>query len=727
MKPRKAAVLAALLLLAAALLALDVPRYLTLDALQAQRQTLDAWYAQHPWGLRAGFFVLYVLLTAVSFPGAVVLTLAGGAVLGLGWGLLLVSFASTLGATLAFWSARTLLRDAVQARLGERLTEINAGLARDGVWYLLSLRLIPVVPFFAINLALGLTRMRSGTFFWVSQLGMLPGTAVYVNAGTQLGQLHSLADVASPGLLGAFVLLGLFPLAAKAGLAWHARRQVLAPWAAQRPRHFDRNLIVIGGGAAGLVSAYIGAALKAQVTLVEAQALGGDCLNTGCVPSKALIRSAHLAHQLQHASRYGIDSCLRNTGAGQSPISFPTVMARVQQAMATIAPHDSAERYTALGVEVLQGQATLRTPWHVDIALHDGTVRTLTARSIILATGARPVVPPLPGLDDVGYLTSDTLWSALAQRAVPPARLLVLGGGPIGCELAQAFARLGSAVVQVEMGARLLLREDPEVGAAVRAALVADGVDVRTGSRALRCERSPDAGKLLVVEHAGVEERIPFDELLCAVGRQARLSGYGLEALGLASGATLPTNACLQTRMPHIYAAGDVAGPYQFTHTAAHQAWYASVNALLGGLHRFQADYRAIPTVTFVDPEVARVGLNVQEAQARGIAFEVTRYGLDELDRALCDGEAHGWVQVLTVPGKDRILGATIVGRHAGELLAEFTLAMTHGLGLNKILSTVHPYPTWSESAKYAAGAWKRAHAPQALLRLAARWHRWRL
>lgn len=719
----------ALLALVAALLALfflaDAPRFFTLEALHTHRQALDDWYAQAPWLARALFFGLYVLTAALSFPGATVLTLAGGAVLGFGWGLVLVSFASSLGATLAFWTARTLLRDSVQRRLSGRMADINAGLARDGVWYLLSLRLIPVLPFFVINLAMGLTQMRSWTFYWVSQLGMLAGTAVYVNAGTQLGQLRTLSDVLSPALLGAFVLLGLFPLLAKAALAWHAQRKLLQPWAAQRPRRFDRNLIVIGGGAAGLVSAYIGAALKARVTLVEARALGGDCLHTGCVPSKALIRSARLAHQLRHSDYYQNDSCTGNVHAGQSPISFKKAMGRVDAAIAAIAPHDSVERYTALGVEVLQGQATLRTPWHVDIRHPDGRLQTLSARAIVIAAGATPVVPPLPGLAEVGYLTSDTLWAALRGRDAPPARLVVLGGGPIGCELAQALARLGSAVVLVEMAPRLLLREDPEVSEAVHAALVADAVDVRCASRALRCERGPTA-KVLVVERAGREERIEFDELLCAVGRKARLSGYGLEALGIATGATVHTNAYLQTRMPHIYAAGDVAGPYHFTHAAAHQAWYASVNALLGSFKRFKANYRALPAVTFVEPEVARVGLNEQEAQAQGIAYELTRYGLDDLDRALCDGEAHGFVKVLTVPGKDRILGATVVGSHAGEVLAEFTLAMTHGLGLNKILGTVHAYPTWVEANKYAAGAWKRAHAPERWLQWLRRYHDWR-
>lgn len=726
MKTKKLAVLALIVALVVVFFAADLGRYLSLEYLRQSQQALADGYASHPWLARGAFFVVYVAVAALSLPGAAVLTLAGGAVMGFGWGLLLVSFASSIGATLAFLSARYLLRDAVMQRMAQRMAGINAGLARDGAWYLLSLRLIPAIPFFVINLAMGLTTLSARTFYTVSQLGMLPGTAVYVLAGTQLGQLRSLSDVLSPSMLGAFVLLGLFPLVAKAALGWLQQRKKLAPWAAQRPRQFDRNLIVIGGGAAGLVSAYIGAALKAKVTLVEAHAMGGDCLNYGCVPSKALIRSAKLAHQLQHAERYGIHSTSRNNDGGQSPISFKNVMARVHAVIAAIAPHDSIERYTALGVEVLQGHATLRTPWAVEVKLHDGSVQTLTARSIIIAAGAAPIVPPLPGLAELGCLTSDTLWSALADREHAPRRLVVLGGGPIGCELSQTFARLGSQVIQVEMAPRLLLREDPEVSEAVRDALVADGVSVRTSTRALRCEKAADGSKVLVVEHAGVQEQLPFDELLCAVGRRARLSGYGIEALGIETQATVQTNEYLQTLYPHIYAAGDVAGPYQFTHAAAHQAWYASVNALLGDFKRFKADYRCIPAVTFVDPEVARVGLNEQDARAAGIAYEVTHYGLDDLDRALCDGEAHGWVKVLTVPGKDRILGATIVGSHAGELLAEFTLAMTHGLGLNKILGTIHPYPTWVEANKYAAGNWKRAHAPQAALRWLGRYFDWR-
>jgi pyruvate/2-oxoglutarate dehydrogenase complex dihydrolipoamide dehydrogenase (E3) component len=495
-------------------------------------------------------------------------------------------------------------------------------------------------------------------------------------------------------------------------------RKVYARWAKQRPRQFDRNLIVIGGGAGGLVSAYIAAAVKAKVTLVEAHKMGGDCLNYGCVPSKALIKSAKLAHQMRHASQYGLNDT--------PPVfSFKAVMARIQAVIVAIEPHDSAERYAGLGVEVLQGYAKIMNPWTVEITLNGGGTQVLTTRSIVIAAGASPVVPSLPGLDEVGYVTSDTLWDRFAALDAAPRRLVVLGGGPIGCELAQSFARLGSEVTQVEMGDRLMVREDQEVSALAQQSLLADGVRVLTAHKALRCERVGDA-KVLVVQAGGVEKRIEFDELLCAAGRVARLTGYGLENLGIPVHRTVDVNAYLQTLYPNIYAAGDMAGPFQFTHTAAHQAWYAAVNALFGDFKKFKVDYTVIPWATFIDPEVARVGLNEQEAKAQGVAYEVTSYPIDDLDRAIADGEAKGFVKVLTVPGKDRILGVTIVGTHAGDVLAEFVMAMKHGLGLNKVLGTIHTYPTWAEANKYAAGEWKRAHQPQRVLAWLKRYHDWR-
>jgi len=758
MKRSQVLLLLAFAALVAAFFALRLDRYLNLATLKESQDALASAYAANPWTARTLYFAAYVAVASLSLPGAAILTLAGGGVLGFGWGLLLVSFASSIGATVSFLVARYVLRDVVHARFGARLADIDRGMERDGALYLFSLRLIPVVPFFAINLAMGLTTLRTWTFYWVSQLGMLAGTAVYVNAGTQLASISSLRDVASPGLLGAFVLLGLFPLVAKAIMNFIAKRKVYARWNAVRPKTFDRNLIVIGGGAGGLVSAYIAAAVKAKVTLVEAHKMGGDCLNYGCVPSKALIKSAKLAHQMQHAERYGLHSSLRTEDGGQALFSFKTVMQRIHDVIAAIAPHDSVERYTGLGVEVLQGYARIVNPWTVEIALNDGgnepqgepKVLTLTTRSIVIAAGARPTIPPFlatAAAQEVGYVTSDTLWDAFAQLDEVPKRLVVLGGGPIGCELAQSFARLGSQVTQVEMAPRIMAREDAEVSELAAAALRADGVDLLTSHKALRVEKHPaqavqpepveggpgastssarTGGGVLIVEHAGVEKRIAFDQLLCAVGRSARLTGYGLEELGIPTAKTVQTNEYLQTIYPNIYAAGDVAGPYQFTHTAAHQAWYAAVNALFGDFKKFKADYSVIPWATFIDPEVARVGLNEQDAKEQGLAYEVTKYGIDDLDRAIADSEAHGFVKVLTVPGKDRILGVTIVGTHAGDLLAEYVLAMKHGLGLNKILGTIHTYPTLAEANKYAAGEWKRAHQPHQLLQWVRRFHDWR-
>ena len=696
---------------------------LTLQGIQASLGQLSAWRDESPLQMALLFMAAYIAATALSLPGAAALTLAAGALFGLGWGTLIVSFASSIGALLAFLVSRHLLRDVVQQRFGQRLQALNDGIEREGAFYLFTLRLVPIFPFFLVNLLMGLTPLGAWRFYWVSQVGMLAGTAVYVNAGTQLAQMDGLSGILTPGFLLASALLGVFPLLAKRAAAWFQRRRVYARW--QRPRAFDRNLIVIGGGAAGLVTAYIGAAVKAKVTLVEAHKMGGDCLNYGCVPSKALIKSAKLAHQMRHADRYGLIT------PGTSPevtprFSFKHVMQRVNDVVRAIEPHDSVERYTKLGVDVVQGHARLVDPWTVEIQLNGAGTQRLTARSIVIAAGARPFVPPLPGLDEVGFLTSDTLWDAFSQLDDIPRRLVVLGGGPIGSELAQALARLGAQVSQVEMGERILAREDAEVSELVRQSLQADGVQVLTGHKAVRCERTPQGDKQLVVEHQGQTLALPFDALICAVGRSARLTGYGLEELGIPTQRTVQTNEYLETLYPNIFAAGDVAGPYQFTHTAAHQAWYAAVNALFGDFKKFKADYRVIPWATFTEPEVARVGLNELEAREKGIAFEVTRYGIDDLDRAIADSAAHGFVKVLTVPGKDTILGVTIVGEHAGDLLAEFVLAMRWGLGLNKILSTIHTYPTLAESNKYVAGEWKRAHAPQGVLRWLERFHAWR-
>lgn len=694
----------------------DVGEMLTLENLKNQQQVIDARYQASPLMVILVYFLIYVAATALSIPGAAILTLAGGAIFGVVTGTIIVSFASTVGATLAFLGSRYLFRDWVQARFGDRLKALNEGMARDGAFYLFSLRLVPVFPFFLINLLMGLTPIRTWTYFWVSQLGMLLATIVYVNAGTQIARIDALSDIVSPTLLGSFAALALTPWIGKWIVALVKRRRVYADWT--RPKKFDRNLVVIGAGAAGLVSSYIAATVKAKVTLVEASKMGGDCLNYGCVPSKALIKSARVADQMRRADAYGLE-------AVDPRYSFKRVMQRIHAVIAEIEPHDSVERYTGLGVDVVQGYARITDPWTVEIKRHDGQIQRLTTRSIVIAAGSKPRLPDLPGLNDVGYLTSDTLWTEFAELDAIPERLVVLGGGPIGCELSQAFARLGASVTQIEHGPRVMPREDDDVSAIALEGLRASGVTVLTDHDAIRCE-IVDGEKRIIVAADDDETVIPFDALLIAVGRSARLNGYGLEELGITTDATIVTDDTLATIYPNIFAAGDVSGPYQFTHVASHQAWYASVNALFGHLRTFRADYRVIPHATFVDPEIARVGINEREAKERGVAYERTIYPMHELDRAITESATEGFVKVLTIPGKDKILGVTIVGEHAAELLSEYVLAMKHGLGLNKIMGTIHTYPTMAEANKFVAGEWKRNHAPEKLLAWVERYHRWR-
>jgi pyruvate/2-oxoglutarate dehydrogenase complex dihydrolipoamide dehydrogenase (E3) component/uncharacterized membrane protein YdjX (TVP38/TMEM64 family) len=703
------ALLLAIAALVAAFFVFDLGQYLTLASLKARQAEFAGLLEARPALVIGAFFLFYVAVTALSLPGAAIMTLAAGALFGLVLGVVIVSFASTIGASLAFLTSRYLLRDWVRGRFGRRIDAIDRGIERDGAFYLLTLRLIPAFPFFLINLAMGLTGMRLLVFALVSQAGMLLGTIVFVNAGTQLARIESTGDILSPALLGSFVLLGLFPLIAKFLIGGWKKRRVYRGW--KRPRKFDRNLVVIGAGAGGLVTAYIAATVRAKVTLVEAGKMGGDCLNTGCVPSKALIRSARLAHEIRTADRYGL-------AAVTPQLSFRAVMRRIEEIIRHIEPADSIERFTGLGVDVRLGFARIVDPWTVEI---DGAER-ITTRSIVVAAGGEPAVPDLPGLEEAGYLTSDTMWETLAERDEMPRRIVVLGGGPIGTEMAQAFARLGTEVTQVDNGARILAKEDEEVSAFVADTLRAEGVTLLGGHEALRCE-----GKSLVARSAAGEEvRLPFDELIVAVGRKARLTGYGLEELGIETDRTIVTNEWLETLYPNIFAAGDVAGPYQFTHVAAHQAWYAAVNALFGTFRKYRADYSIIPWVTYTDPEVAHVGHNELSAREAGVAYEVVRYDLGHLDRAVTESANHGFVKLLVQPGKDRILGATIVAANAGEMLAEFVLAMKHGIGLNKILGTIHAYPTMAEAAKYTAGEWKKAHKPERVLAWLERYHSWR-
>jgi len=705
-----------ILILAASFFYFDLNQLLTLDGLKGSMAQFNEYKAQSPLLIIGGFFLLYIVVTALSLPGAAILTLAAGALFGLVQGLLVASFASSIGATIAFLASRYLLRDTIKQRFPERLAAIDAGVEKEGGFYLFTLRLVPIFPFFLINLLMGVTSIKTWTYYWVSQIGMLAGTFVFVNAGTQLAQIDSLSGILSFNLIVSFALLGFFPLIAKGVLNMFKKRRVYKNHT--KPKKFDRNMIVIGAGAGGLVTSYIAAAVKAKVTLIEAGEMGGDCLNYGCVPSKAIIKSAKIADQIRHGENYGLENTVPQ-------FSFKKVMARVQQVVADIAPHDSVERYTNLGVDVVKGYAKLVDPWTVEIQLNDGGMQTLTARTIVIATGARPFVPPLPGIEETGYVTSDTLWTKFAELEEAPKKLVVLGGGPIGSELAQSFARLGSNVTQIEMSDRIMGKEDLEVSTFAHQSLTESGVNILTSHQAMRCEIR-DGKKYIIVKHNETEIDIEYDELLCAVGRSARLEGYGLEALGIETNRTIVTNEYLETLYPNIFAAGDIVGPYQFTHVAAHQGWYAAVNGLFGNLKKFKVDYRVIPWVTFIDPEVARVGINEQEAIDKGIDYEIIRFEFEELDRAITDSAAKGFIKVITPKGKDKILGVTVVSEHAGDLIAEFVLAMKHDLGLNKILGTIHSYPTWAEGNKYAAGEWKRAHAPETVLSWLEKYHTWR-
>lgn len=689
-------------------ISLDLGRYLTLEFVQGQLNTIENYKNQNFLTVALVYFLGYILITAMSIPGAVLVTLLGGAIFGIFWGTLLVSFASSIGATLAFLVSRFLLRDWVQGKFGDYLAPINRGIERDGSFYLFSIRMVPLFPFFVINLLMGLTPISVSRYYLASQAGMLLGTLVFVNAGSQLSQISSLSGLVSGQVLFSFALLGIFPLVARWIVAIVQRRRKLSNYT--RPSHFDTNVVVIGAGSAGLVASLIVAGAKAHVILVEKHRMGGDCLNTGCVPSKSLIRSARTAATINRGSEFG----LRNVSA---TVDFAAVMERIHKIIKTIEPHDSVERFTSLGVECIQGNAKILSPYQVKV-----NDRIINTRSIILATGARPFIPELPGLQETDFVTSDSVW----ELQELPERLLVVGGGPIGCELAQSFSSLGSSVTQLDMAPALMPREDEDVANLVSQQFKNQGINVLTNHK-LKSFRREDGDIVASAEFNGNSVEIRCDKVLLAIGRKPNVEGFGLEELNmpLTPQGAVQVDDYLRTVYPNIYACGDVAGPYQFTHMASYQAWYAALNALLSGLKKTRVSYRVVPWATFTDPEVARVGINEKEANQRKTPYEVTRYQLEDLDRAIADSETVGFIKVLTVPGKDKILGVTIVGQHAGELIGEFVLAMTHGLGLKKIAATTHIYPTMMEANKFAANSWRSARLPEKYFPYLEKFFRW--
>ncbi|MDD4976383.1 MAG: dihydrolipoyl dehydrogenase [Bacteriovorax sp.] len=682
--------------------------YLSLEYLKNHQNEFNEYYNQNLVLVILYFSLIYIVSVAFSFPGASILTLAAGAIFGFRVGTLIVSLSSTIGATLAFWASRYFFKDFVEGKFKSKFDSINSGIEKEGIFYLFSLRLLPVFPFFLVNLLMGLTTLPTVTYFWVSLLGMLPGTMVYINAGTEISKIESVKGILSPPMLVSLVLLGVLPQISKFIINWIKLNKHLRKF--KKPKSYDYNMIVIGGGSAGLVSSYIAAAVKAKVLLVEKHKMGGDCLNTGCVPSKAIIKSAKVANILKHSNEFGID-------AKDIKIDFKKVMERVQDVIRKVEPHDSVERFSGLGVECLKGTAFIKSPYEVEV---DG--KMFTTKNIVVATGAGPLVPPIPGLSEIDYLTSNNVWSL---RELPQ-RLIVLGGGPIGSELAQSFARLGAKVTQVEMAPQIMGREDAEVSKLVTEQFSRDGITVLTSHKALRIDSK---NKILVCEFQGQEISIEFDKILVALGRKANVKGFGLENLNIEisnRGTVVADEYLRTTNYPNIYVCGDVTGPYQFTHTAAHQAWFVAVNALFGIFKKFKVDYRIIPWSTFVDPEVARVGLNEKEAKKQGIDYQISKFDIEELDRAIADSEDHGFIKVLTKRGTDKILGVTIVGDHAGDIIGEYVQAMKYGLGMNKILGTIHIYPTLAESNKYVAGVWKKQNSPKKLLEYVKKFHSWR-
>ncbi|MAI40939.1 MAG: dihydrolipoyl dehydrogenase [Gammaproteobacteria bacterium] len=683
-------------LLVILLLVSDLNQYFSLERIQSEQVHIENFVADRPLFAAGIYFIIYVFLAAFAFPGALVITVLGGALFGFWVALALVSFASTIGATLSMLLARFILRDLIQERYRNELKGLNEGIEREGGMYLFALRLVPIIPFFLINLVMGLTKIKVTTFFLVSQIGMLAGTAVYVNAGKQLSQITNLSDVVSLEIVLAFLLVGMIPLLSKKMLELFRVKKAYSNF--KKPKTFDSDLIVIGAGSGGLVSALVAATARAKVTLIEKGEMGGDCLNTGCIPSKALIRSARLASDLRRSVVFGFKPMTAS-------FDFVELMERVNRIIGKIEPHDSAERYRSLGVDVHLGIGKLISPW--EVLVND---QKISARQIIIATGAEPFVPSIPGIDKVPYLTSKTVW----ELKKLPERLVVLGGGPIGIELAQTFSRLSSDVTLIEESPLIMNREDSDISAFVRRALELDGVKIFTNHRAVSIQESGDSYNIVCQSEKKHETVIAFDNLILAVGRKAKVDTLGLEKLNIkmTPRGTIAVDDYLRTTLPNIYAIGDVAGPYQFTHTASHMAWYATVNALFGRFWKSKIDYSVIPWCTFSSPEVARVGLSENEAIQQGIPYDIVKFDVSSLDRAIADDEDRGLVKILTQRGSDKILGVTIVAEHAGEVISEYTLAMKEGIGLKKVMGTIHIYPTFSEMNKYAASQWRKNNTP---------------
>lgn len=686
----------------------DIGSYLSFSELKNKQADLVTLVKDNPFSAAAIYLLIYVVVTAISIPGAVILTLAGGALFGLSHGTILVSFASTLGALFAFLVSRYFLHDFVQNKFSDRLQTINQKVEKEGAFYLLFLRLVPAFPFFLINLVMALTPIKAWTFYWVSQLGMLPATIIYVNAGTQIAKISSVKDIASPSLLIALTLLGLLPLITKSLMSLINSQRVYKLF--KKPSSFQYNTIVLGGGSAGLVAAYTTRTLQGKVALIEKHNMGGDCLNTGCVPSKAILRSAKFVADIKNYADFGLTDA-------HYDVEFKNIIHRVKQKITTIEPKDSIQRYSELGVDCEQGVAKVLSPWEVSV-----NGKTLTAKNIIIATGATPKLPSITNLNQIPYLTTDSVWSLTEL----PEKLLIIGGGPIGCELGQAFARLGSNVTIVQRRSSILPNEEQQAAEEVQQALINDGITLFTNFSS-ESFISNDNGYSLVGKHDKQQINIDFTHLLIATGRQANIDGLETLDLEINEQGKVVTNDTLQTKYPNIYACGDVTSAMQYTHAASHQAWYAAFNALFHPLKKFKCNFDNLPRAVFTDPEIAGLGMTEAQVKSKGIDYQITTFPMDDIDRAITDNATSGFIKVITPSNNDKILGVCIVGEHASELLAEFVLAKTNGLGLNSILKTIHIYPTKSEINRMVTGKWRRSKLTERITNLLAKYQQWRL
>jgi len=687
----------------------DVGSYLTVANLKAHQIEFIRFYNKNLLYTLSVYFGLYIIVTALSLPGVAIMTLAGGAIFGVWMGTLLVSVASALGATLSFLVSRVFLKNYLQKKHANKLAIISDGLRKDDLFYLFTLRLIPVFPFYLINLLMGQTPIKTAQFFLMSILGMLPGTLVYVNAGSQIANIKTFLGIFSPGVLVSLILLGMFPFVARKIVEHLKTRKYLHQYF--KPRKFDYNLVIIGGGPAGLVSANIASTMNAKVALIEKSNMGGGSLNTASVPSKALIRSAKLLYEIGHPRNLGIRRAKADFG-------IDSIMERVQNTIKKLEPRDMTGHLTESGVECIKGAARIITPYEVRV-----NGRSLITQNIIIATGAKPKLPEINGLEMIDYFTSETIWNL----NVLPAKLLILGGGPTGCEFAQSFRRLGSHVTIVEQNNRILNNEDEDVVAYISQKFKDEGIHVLLGCEAVRVVVDAQR-KLFVCKHANKNIAIEFDEILVATGQVANTDGFGAQDLNLHTtvNGEIEVDEFLRTNFPNIFACGDVAGPYKYTHMASYQAWHAVVNALFQPFKKYKIDYSVVPRATFTDPELACVGINEIEAKEMKIKYDVSNFRLEELDKAEINCQTKGMVKVLTMPGRDIILGVSIVSSHASEMISEFVTAMTHGIGLHQIFKTIHIYPTFSEANQYVAANWKNLRSQGVVLKFLRWFHRWR-